>query len=337
MNRPPTTRPLSVSTRRTWMAQAGATVLAGSALGAVGLASAQAAFPTKPIRFVVPFGAGGSNDVMARLFAERLAVILKQPVLVENKPGAAAVIGADHVAQSPADGYTVLFLGGGSMTPALVKDLKIDLRKQLRPAAAIARGGMTVLVSGGVPAKTFPEFVAYAKKQKGKINFGSTASSSMLAGEMLRARAGFDAVHVAYKGSGATMAALVSNEVQYVLDTPLQYLPLIKEGRIRALAHGALDRTTVLPEVPTLVELGYPDLLFAVSFGAWVPATTPDAVVQRLNTAFNEVLAQADVRQRLLEGAVTPTGGAPDVHDKQIAGEQEWLTNAARSLNYKPE
>ena len=325
------------SNRRDWMAQAGSLLVGSSALAAWTSSAAQGAFPSKPIRFIVPFGPGGSNDVMARVFAERLSTIVKQPCVVENKPGASGVIGSDFVAHSPADGYTILFLGGGSMTPALIKDLKVDLRKQLRPVAAIARGGMTVLVSGAVPARTFPEFVEYSRKEKGKVNYGSTASSSMLAGEMLHVRAGFDAVGVAYKGSGAAMTALVSNEVQYVLDTPLQYLPLIKEGRIKALAHGAQDRTSVLPEVPTLVELGYPDLLFAVSFGAWVPAGTPDAVVQRLNTAFNEILAQSDVRQRLLDGAMTPTGGEPAVHDRQIAGEQQWLADAARKLNYQPE
>ena len=323
--------------RRVWMAQAGAVLLGSAGLAAWGSAAAQSAYPSKPIRFIVPFAAGGSNDVMARLFAERLSTIVKQPTVVENKPGASGVIGAEYVAHSPADGYTLLFLGGGSMTPVLIKDLRLDLRKQLRPVAAIARGGMTVLVSGGVPAKTFPEFVDYARKEKGKINYGYTASSSMLAAEMLHVRAGFDAVGVAYKGSGAAMTALVANEVQYVLDTPLQYLQLIKEGRLKALAHGAQDRTSVLPEMPTLAELGYKGLLFAVSFGAWAPAGTPDAVVQQLNRAFNEILAQPDVRQRLLDGAVTPSGGEPGVHDRQIAGEQAWLADAARKLDYKPE
>ena len=325
------------STRREWLGQVGALVLGASGLATWNTVTAQGAYPNKPVRFIVPFAPGGSNDVMARVFAERLSPIIKQPTVVENKPGASAVIGSEYVANSPADGYTLLFLGGGSMTPALIKDLKLDLRKQLRPIISIARGGMTVLVSGGVPAKTFPEFVEFARREKGKVNYGSTASSSMLAGEMLRQRAGFDAVGVAYKGSGAAMTALVSNEVQYVLDTPLQYLPLIKEGRLKALAHGAQDRTTVLPDVPTLAELGYKDLLFAVSFGAWLPAATPEPIVMKLNAAFNEVMAQPDVRQRILDGAMTPTGGAPDVHDKQIAGEQEWLANAAHKLNYKPE
>ncbi|MDQ8035219.1 MAG: tripartite tricarboxylate transporter substrate-binding protein [Bordetella sp.] len=329
--------PLHSPRRRHLLAQAGAWCLAGTGLAVPVAASAQDGYPSKPIRFVVPFAPGGSNDVMARVFAERLSTILKQPTFVENKPGANGVIGAEYVANGQADGYTLLFIGGGSMTPALIKDLRVDLRRQLRPIAAIARGGMTVLVSGGVPARTFPEFVEYARREKGKINYGYTASSSMLAAEMLHVRAGFDAVGVAYKGSGAAMTALVANEVQYVLDTPLQYLPLIKEGRLKALAQGAQERTAVLPEVPTLVELGYPDLLFAVSFGAWLPARTPDAFVQKLNVAFNEILAQPDVRQRILDGAMTPTGGAPAVHDQQIAGEQAWLADAARKLNYKPE
>lgn len=323
--------------RRAWMAQAGALVLGGTGLTCWSTASAQEGYPTKPIRIVVPFAAGASNDVLARTFAERLRPILKQPVIVENRIGAAGVIGSEHVAHGPADGYTLLFFGGGSITPVLIKDLRLDMRKHLRPVISIARGGMTLLVSGGVPVKSFAEFIEHARREKGRINYGYSARTSMFAAELLRTGAGFDAVGVPYKGSGEVMSALVSNEVQFVFDSPLQYLALIKEGRLRAVAHSAQERTPVLPDVPTLAELGNHDLKVGVSFGVWSPANTPDAIVQRLNAAFNEVLSQPDVRQRILDGGSTPSGGAPEVHDLQIAGEQTWLASAAQKLNYKPE
>lgn len=324
-------------TRRDWMAQAGAVLLGGTGLTGWGLASAQDSFPSKTIRFVVPFPAGASNDVLARVFAEKLRPILKQPVIVENRSGAAGVIGSEHVANGPADGYTLLFFGGGSITPVLIKDLRLDMRKHLRPVVSIGRGGMSMMVGSGVPARTFAEFVAHARREKGRINYGYGARSSMFAAEMLRLGAGFEAVGVPYKGSGEMMAALLSNEVQFVFDSPLQYVPMIKEGRLRALAHSAQERTPVLPDVPTLTEVGHADLKVGVSFGVWAPANTPDGVVQRLNAAFNEVLSQPDVSQRILDGGSTPSGGPADVHDKQIAREQEWLASAAQKLNYKPE
>lgn len=323
-------------TRRNWMAQVGGWLLASTALaGAPALA--QDAFPNKPVRIVVPYGAGGSNDMMARVFAERLSGILKQQVYVENKSGAAGVIGSEHVANSAADGYTVLFVGGGSMTSVLIKDLKFSLLGRLDPLMPIARGGMTLMVSSKVPAKTLPEFIEWAKQQKGQVNFSYTAGSVLLATEMLRERTGFSAVGVPYKGSGEAIVAMLSGDIHLALDTPLQYLPMIKDGRLRALAHGGQERTPVLPDVPTLAELGYDDLQFAVSFGAWVPKGTPAAAVERLNAAFNEVLKQPDVRQRLVDAAMSPTGGPAKGHYDQIAGEQAWWAKAAKKIGYTPQ
>jgi tripartite-type tricarboxylate transporter receptor subunit TctC len=321
-------------TRRDWMAQAGAWLLGCSALaGAPALA--QDEFPNKPVRIVVPYGAGGSNDTMARIFAKHLSDLLKQKFYVENKPGAGGVIGAQMVANSPADGYTLPFVGGGSMTPVLIKNLKFNLLGQLDPLVPIARGGMTIMVSSTVPAKTFPEFVEWAKAQKGQVNYSYTAGSVMLATEMLRSRTGFEAVGVPYKGSGNAITAMLSGDIHLALDTPLKYIPMIKDGRLRALAHGGQERTPVLPDVPTLAELGYDDLQFAVSFGAWVPKNTPAEIVNRLNVAFNQVLKRDDVRQRLTEAGMSPTGGPPEGHRQQIAGEQAWWARAAKQIGYE--
>jgi tripartite-type tricarboxylate transporter receptor subunit TctC len=299
-------------------------------------ALAQAHFPDKPLRMVVPFAAGGS-DTMARALAEKLGALLKQQVLVENKPGAAAVIGAEYAASQPADGYTMLFLGGGSLTPVLIKDLKFDLLKSMKSVVCVARGGMTLMVPGTLPVNNFREFVDYARRNPGKLNFSYTAGSILLATEMLKSRAGFEAAAIPYKGSTQVATALIANEIQMGIDVPLFYVGMVKDGRIKALAHGAQERSPSLPDVPTLAEVGVPDLVFAFSFGIWVPAATPEPIVARLNAAFNEVLKDPEIRQRLAQAGVVPVGGAPDVHSRQVAGEQQMWAQAAKQLNYRPE
>lgn len=317
-------------------------VLAASGAALAGIApwplaaQAQPAFPDKPIRIIVPFGSGGS-DTLARAIAEKLSTLVKQPVLVENKPGAAALVGSEYAASQPADGYSILFLGGGSLTPVLIKDLKFNLLRSMRPVVCVARGGMTLMVPGTLPVNNLREFVEYAKKNPGKINFSYTAGSILLASEMLKSRAGFDAAAIPYKGSTQVATALIAGEIQMGIDVPLFYVGMIKEGRIKALAHGASERSPSLPDVPTLAEVGVPDLAFAFSFGFWAPAGTPDPVVQRLNAAFNEVLKEPDIRQRLAQAGVVPVGGAPEVHSQQVQAEQQMWAQAAAKIGYKPE
>jgi tripartite-type tricarboxylate transporter receptor subunit TctC len=196
---------------------------------------------------------------------------------------------------------------------------------------------MTLMVPGTLPVNNFREFVEYAKKHPGKVNFSYTAGSILLAAEMLKSRAGFDAVAIPYKGSTQVATALVAGEIQMGIDVPLFYVGLIKEGRIKALAHGASERSPSLPDVPTLAEVGVPDLAFAFSFGFWAPAATPDPIVNRLNTAFNEVLKDPDIRGRLAQAGVVPVGGAPEVHSRQVAAEQQMWAQAATKIGYKPE
>lgn len=322
----------STRRRRMVLAATGA-VLAGIASWP---AAAQGAYPDKPVRIIVPFGAGGS-DSLARSLGERLGAQLKQAVIVENKPGAAALVGTEYAASQPPDGYTILFLGGGSLTPVLVKDLKFNLLRSMRPIVCVARGGMTLMVPGTLPVNNFREFVEYAKKNPDKINFSYTAGSILLAGEMLKSRAGFQATPIPYKGSTQVATALIAGEIQMGIDVPLFYVGMIKEGRIKALAHGASERSPSLPDVPTLAEVGVPDLTFAFSFGFWAPAATPEPLVKRLNVAFNEVLKDADIRARLAQAGVIPVGGAPEVHSAQVAAEQQMWAQAAAVIGYKPE
>ena len=320
----------SLSSRR------GGLLLAAALAGLSVLPAMAQAQTDKPLRIVVPFGPGGS-DTLARAMAEKLSVQLKQPVIVENKPGAAALIGSEYVAAQPADGNTILFLGGGSLTPVLIKDLKFNLLKAMRPVVCVARGGMTLMVPGTLPVNNFKEFVDYTKKNPGKINFSYTAGSILLGSEMLKSRAGFDATAIPYKGSTQVATALIAGEIQMGIDVPLFYVGMIKEGRIKALAHGAAERSPSLPDVPTLAEVGVPDLAFAFSFGFWAPAGTPDAAVNRLNAAFNTVLKEPDIRARLAQAGVVPVGGAPEVHSRQVTDEQNMWAQAAAKIGYKPE
>jgi tripartite-type tricarboxylate transporter receptor subunit TctC len=324
--------PLAAGTRRRWLQQAGAFAAATAAPALW----AQGALPNKPLKLVVPFGAGGS-DVMGRAFAEKLSTALKQPVIVENKPGAAGLIGSEYVANSPADGTTMLFIGGGSLTPILIKDLKFEMQKSLKPVLCIARGGMTLMTNSQVPANTLAEFVDYGKRNKGKLNYSYTAGSMVLSSEMIKSRAGFEATAVPYKGAGQVLTALITNEIQMTIDVPFNYMAMIKDGKVKPLVHGGQERSPTLPDVPTLAELGYKDLFFAVSYGIWVPNGTPDAVIAQLNTAYNEVLKDPEIRQRLNQAAMVPVGGPPEGHTKQINLEQEMWGRAAKQIGFKPE
>ena len=322
--------------RRRWMARTGAVAMAAASVLPLPTFAQTGDYPSKPIRMVVPFGAGGSDSI-ARAIAEKMGTVLKQPVYVENKPGAAALIGSEYAAAQQGDGYTILFLGGGSMTPALIKDLKFDLLKSMRPVICVARGGMTLMVPGTLPVNNFRELVEYGKKNPGKLNYGYTASSVMLVTEALKSRSGIEAVAVPYKGSTQIATALIANEIQIGIDVPLFYVGMIKEGRIKALVHGAAERSPSLTEVPTLGEVGLPDLSFSFSFGFWAPLATPDPVVARLNAALNEVLKHPDIRQRLATAGVVPVGGPPEAHSQQVASEQEMWVQVARQIGFKPE
>ncbi|MBI2771315.1 MAG: tripartite tricarboxylate transporter substrate binding protein [Burkholderiales bacterium] len=324
------------TSRRHWLTRASAVALAAAAIASPAAWAQAPAFPNKTLKLVVPFGAGGS-DVMGRAFAEKLSSILKQPVIVENKPGAAGQIGSEYVASAPADGYTMLFIGGGSLTPILIKDLKFDMQKSLRPVISIARGGMTFMTNSQIPVKDMKEFIEYAKKNAGKLNYSYTAGSMVLSTEMLKSKAGFEATAVPYKGAAQVLTALITNEIQMTVDVPFNYMAMIKDGRVKPLVHGGQERSPTLPDVPTLAELGINDLIFAVSYGIWVPAGTPDAVVNQLNAAYNEVLKDPGIRERLTQAAMVPTGGPPEGHTKQIALEQKMWGDAARKIGFKPE
>jgi tripartite-type tricarboxylate transporter receptor subunit TctC len=262
-------------------------------LATVAYASA-ADYPTRPIKLVVPYAAGGPTDVLGRLVGEYLGRDLKQPVIVENKAGAQGAIGAEAVARSEPDGYT-LFVTAASiivLNPMLYKKLSYDPVRDFRMLALVTDLPVVMEVHPSVPAKTVAEFVAYAKQNPGKINFGSagTGGTIHLAGEMFKQIAGVDMVHVPYKGAGPALTDLISGNIQVMFDTLSTALPPVKGGLVRALGVSSEQRSADLPDVPTIAESGYPSYRVSVWYGIAAPAKLPDDIAQKISASLDRAL-----------------------------------------------
>jgi tripartite-type tricarboxylate transporter receptor subunit TctC len=283
------------------------------------------AFPDKPLRFVIPFAAGGGSDVMARVIAEPLAQRLGQPVIVDNKPGGNATIGADFVAKSLPDGYTWLHTSPGPQitNPFLMARLPYDPVKDLTPVARLGTFISVLVVHPDVPARTVKELVEYAKANPKKLNYASPgiASGSHLATEYFRTVAGIELVHVPYKGTGAAIQDLISGNVQMSIDSMAALLPHIKSGKLRALAVAYPERAPPLPDVPTIAET-YPGFDASPMNYLSVRGGTPKPIVDRLNADVNAVLAMPAVKQKLLDMGVIVTPSTPEEIARQVESER---------------
>src|SRR6476469_4395315 len=253
-----------------------------------------AEYPTRPIKLVVPYAAGGPTDVLGRLVGEYLGRDLKQVVVVENKAGAQGAIGAEAVARSEPDGYT-LFVTAASifvLNPMLYKKLPYDPVKDFRMLALITDLPVVMEVHPSVPAKTVAEFVAYARQNPGKLNFGSagTGGTIHLAGEMFKQMAGIDLFHVPYKGAGPALTDLLSGNIQVMFDTLSTALPPIKSGLLRPLGVSSGQRSPDLPDVPTIAESGYPDYRVSVWYGIAAPSRLPDDIAAKISASLDRAL-----------------------------------------------
>ena len=290
-----------------------------------GLAHAQS-YPSQPIRLVVPFAPGGGSDIIARVLNEPLSRQLGQPVVIDNRPGAGATIGADLVAKSNPDGYTVLYttIGPQITNPYLMKSLPYDPVKDLMPVAMLAELDNVLVVHPSVPAKSVRELIAYAKANPGKLNFSSSGmgTSSHLGGEFFKSLAGISIQHIAYKGTGPSLQDLQSGQVQMAVDSLATLLPFIKSGRLVALGVSNTQRNPLLPEVPPIAD-ELPGYLASTINYFTVRSGTPKAIVDRLNRDISAVLRQPEVHERMLGMAVTPVIETPEVLAARITREQE--------------
>ena len=296
-------------------------------------------YPSKPIRFVVPYPAGGPLDTVARLLGQKVSESTKQPVVVDNKPGAGGNIGADSVAKSAPDGYTILMgaVATHAINPTLYASMPYDAQKDFIPVTQVASTPNVLVVNPSIPAGNVREFIAYAKANPGKLNFGSgsTGSAGHLAGELFKAMAGVDMTHVPYKGAAPAMNDLIGGQIQLMFDNLASSLGQVKAGRIKALAVTTAKRTSLAPELPTIAESGLPGFDISTWFGIFVPAGTPREVVERLHAEFTRALALPDVRERMLSLGAEPVGNTPAEFAAYIRGEADKYARVIKASGAK--
>jgi tripartite-type tricarboxylate transporter receptor subunit TctC len=294
-----------------WVAGA---IIAGVVLaGAVMPASA--AWPERPVRWIVPYPPGGATDIVARLIGAKLAVAFGQQVVVDNRPGAGGHVGSDAVAKSPPDGYTMLFAGvAHAISATAYEKLPYDLHKDLVSVVLLNRLPNVMVVWPQLPARSVQEFIALAKAEPGKLNFASSGNGTSvhLSGELFKFMSGIDMVHVPYRGAAPAIQDLTGGRVQVMFDNIPSAIGHVRAGTLRALAVTTATRSPALPELPTVAESGVPGYEAYSWFSIMVPAGTPTAAVQRINADTNAVLALPDLRERLLELGATPAGGTPE-------------------------
>jgi len=278
------------------------------------MAQSAGSYPNKPIRMVVPYPPGGPTDLTARVVAAEMNQILGQPVVVDNKPGASGMIGAESVARADPDGYT--FLANASLhviNPAIYPDMRFDAVKDFVPITQLARVPLVLVVPVNSPIKSLKDLVDYAKQHPGKLNFASAgnASAQQLAGESFKIFAGINMQHVPYKGSAPALADLVGGQVQLMFDSMPSAMPFIKSGKLRPIAVTTPTRAKALPELPTIAESGYPGFDISTWYGFWAPKGTPAPIVAKLSDAAAKVLKQDAVMSKYASMGAEPIGSTP--------------------------
>ena len=299
-----------------------------------------AAYPDKPVRMVVPFPPGGGTDVVARAIALKLTEQWGQSVVVDNRPGAASMVGTEMLARAVPDGYTLGFVSmSHTINPSIYKKLPFDPIADFSPVALAATAPNVLVVNPGVGAKSVAELVQIAKARPGKLNFPSSGNGgvSHLSMEMFRYAAGIDIVHVPYRGAGPALTALLANETQLMMATTPVALPQMKAGRLIALATTGLKRSSLAPEIPTVAEAGYPGFEADTWYGMLAPAKVTPALVNQANAAVTKMLTQADFKERLAHEGAQPAGGTPAQFAAHIKSEIEKWAKIVRMARVKIE
>ena len=291
---------------------------------AAGTCQAQA-WPAKPVRLIVPFAPGGGTDFVGRLLAQRLAGPLGQPVIVDNRPGAGGMIGADLAAKSAPDGYTLVLGSPGSLTinPNIQPRMPYDTLRDFAPVALATVSPFTLVVHPSLPVTSVQTLIALARARPGQLNYGSAGTGSVahFSTEQFKSLTRVDLVHIPYKGSSPAVTDLISGQLQVMFENLPIILPHRKAGRLRALAVGTRARSAIVPDLPTMDEAGVRGYESSTSFGILAPAGTPAAIVERLNGEIARILASADVKERLTAMGLEPAGGAPSRYAAHLKDE----------------
>jgi tripartite-type tricarboxylate transporter receptor subunit TctC len=293
-------------------------------LSAAGAPVFAADYPTRALRYIVPQGAGGSSDTLARVVTQKLAENLGQQVVTDNRPGATGSIGTEIVARAPADGYTLLQAATSYATnPALQTKLPFDPIRDFAPVTLLAQSPNLWIVHPSLPVKNVRELIALAKSRPGQIDFASsgTGSSQHLAGELLKSLAHIDIVHIPYKGSPPALIDVLGGRVVLMCSTIAPAMPLVKSGKLRALAVTSLKRSAAAPEIPAVAETGLPGYEATAWQGVLAPARTPREIIVRLNAEFLRIINQPEVRKPLMEQGFEPAGNSPDAFGAYIKAE----------------
>jgi tripartite-type tricarboxylate transporter receptor subunit TctC len=316
-------------------------VAACAIAGAIGNAGADDAYPSKPVRIIVPYPAGGVADLLPRTVGQKLSEKWGQPVVVENKPGASGNIGMAEGARAAADGYTIVLAPTGNLTvnQFLFSNLPFDAAKDFTPITVLATSPNVLVVHPSVPAKTFRELVDYARANPGKLNFSSPGegSGAHLAGELLNIEAGIKVTHIPYKGMAPAVTDLLGGQVQMMFAGISTVLQHIKSGKLVALAIASPRRNPQLPDVPTVAESGFPGFDVTSWYGLVTRAGTPPAVVRKIHADAVEALRSDEVRAKLQTLGLEPLGNSPEEFETMIATESRKWSDIVRKAGIKPQ
>ena len=297
-------------------------------------------FPSKPVRIIVAFPPGGGTDIVARIMSPKMSENLGQQVVIDNRAGAAGIVGTELAAKSPADGYTMFMgtLGNLSVNPLLYSKLPFDVGRDFAPLTLVVSVTFVLYVHPSVPVKTVKDLIALAKSRPGQINYASSGNGGAphLAAELLNSMAGVKMIHVPYKGSGPSFIDLLGGQVPLTFDSMVQGLQYVKSGRLRAVAVLGPKRSPVLPDVPTVGET-LPGYEVVNWFGMVVPAATPRDIVTRLNTETVKVLRMPDIRERLMANGAEPVGSTPDEFGAFMKSESAKWARVIKEANIRAE
>jgi tripartite-type tricarboxylate transporter receptor subunit TctC len=312
-------------------------VLSCAASG-VAAADAAAGYPSRPIRFIAPFVAGGPSDTLSRLLAQKLTESWGQTVVVDNRGSAGGIVGFELGAKAPPDGYTLLLANGAGLTinPSVYLKLPYDPNKDFQPITQITSGAYYMVINPSVPAKSVKEFIALAKAKPGQLNFAATGTNNLLAAELFNYMAGIKMVAVNYKGTGQAVGAVVSGEVQMFVMSPLIAIPQIKAGKLRAIGLTGLKRSPVLPDVPTIAESlpGYENITW---HSVVVPAKTPKPIVAKLSKELMRIIKNPDMQVHFAQQGLDAVGSTPEELATLIKKEQVEYAKLVKQIGLKPQ